>query len=759
MKWPGETNHTNQNESGLDVLQAQTFLEWFVQLFSRRHQKFWIVLLFAQLLLPGSLYLYLNAEIEVNQATEINISGRQRMLTHKILLQLSLLDSEAQGLYIQPIREELLFTIGEMHRNHFLLFHKTSIQESRSPLPKNVKNLVFQDNFSFNDRVIEFLKNAEAFISSDKIVIEGVAFDRKEWVSLMIRSDLLERLDEIVNAFVEASAASIREIHILETVLLILTAIFMFLFPVGFAYLQDRRKHLRKRDNLLSTLVEHIPEAVILTDHKGMVVYANPAFEQITGYQAEEILGQNPNIWKSGWHSAEFYQELWETIQSEKVWRGTFINRTKQGKLIHVETSITRVQGANEKEFYYIGLQRDLTIQVQLEQQVRNARNMEALGALTYGVAHDFNNLLSPIMGWAEYCKTGLPSNSEYYEPVTHILTAAQRSRDLVKDLMAVSKNKGEERIVVDLEALMREAVEFILPSLPKGIIVSVETKDQHRFVLIKSSHGFQAIVNLLLNASQAMSQGGKMVVQVVEKNGNAIKSVDGGSFSGKCYGVSIEDSGVGMNKETIKHIFDPYFSSKKGSGSGLGLFNVSQTAIENDGFLQVESEVGKGSVFRLFFEALPEELHPSSDLNLETFPLGEESILFVDDEQLIVDYTVYSLGRLGYKVFGYTNCVKALEHFQRDPQEFDLVIADYFMPEMVADIFVRKIRIMNMKVPLLIYSGGDIQWIKDQLNGAGHLQFLQKPAEMAVFSHVLRRIFDQKYSDQQKDNIDIQAG
>ena len=470
--------------------------------------------------------------------------------------------------------------------------------------------------------------------------------------------------------------------------------------------IQDRISEISR----LAMILEQTEEDIIITDLDGNVTYVNPAFEKITGYSSTEVIGQNPRFLKSGKVSEEIYNELWDTITSGKVWRGMIINKKKDGSLIEEDSTISPMRNHDNKNHGYFAVKRDMTAHNKLERQLRQSQKMEAIGTLAGGIAHDFNNILTAILGYTELAKMELPENSTTSNKLAEVLRAGNRAKELVKQILTLSRKTEQELVPVRIDLVIKEALKLLRASIPSTIDIRQDIHTSQGTVMADPTQIHQIMMNLCTNSFQAMQKkGGILGISLehkditefdVEKNGYNIKS-------GDYLKLVISDTGSGINKKDMERIFEPYFTTKKlGEGTGLGLAVIDGIVKNINGFITVYSEVDIGTTFNILFpyNRLVDEIH--SDIQLKKIPTGNERILFVDDEEQITTLGKLILEDLGYTVTSTLRSSEALKIFRNNPNDFDLVISDISMPGLSGFELSNEISDIRSDIPIILCTG-----------------------------------------------------
>ena len=372
-----------------------------------------------------------------------------------------------------------------------------------------------------------------------------------------------------------------------------------------------RKAHIRakKVNQLLSTAFEQAVETVVITDTNGVIEYANPAFQNISGYSREEALGKRINILKSGKHDARFYEELWNTINSGNVWHGRFKNKRKNGTLYEEEVSISPVRDHSGKIINFVAVKRDITHEVELEQQLRQSQKLKAIGQFAHKVAHDFTNVLMMILGNAEMAKKQLPASSEAMPFINEITNSANRITSFVAELMAFAHPSPPRTTAIYLNRIIDGIDEIIKKATAPAIKFNIVIKNPKVRVKVDASQIEQAIVHIVANSVEAMPQCGTLTIEVSSTSTSTedamllpanLRNED---ESIPDYAIlTISDTGCGMTEESQIRIFEPFYTTKKDKHNvGLGLSMVYKIVEQHGGQITVQSAPEQGATFRIF--------------------------------------------------------------------------------------------------------------------------------------------------------------
>lgn len=353
---------------------------------------------------------------------------------------------------------------------------------------------------------------------------------------------------------------------------------------------------------ILLESIEQASETFLVTDLEGRIIYVNPAFEEVTGYTRREVLGKNPRILKSGEHNAEFYRALWETLQAGRRWNGRIVNRRKDGTLYTDEVRITPIFDKHKKPRYYLVLRHDITRETQLEEQLNQSQKMESLGLLAGQISHDFNNLLTIIIGSMELIGEDLKPGSVGAKLAAEILRSSKESANFIKELMIFARKRETHPVLTTLNEPVTELKVLLDSLLGKGVKVVYSLANNLAKVKIEPDNFKQAALNLAVNARDAMSGAGGIMIKTFNAGPEDLPpSLPRGSY---CV-FEISDTGPGIPPEVLPHIFEPFFTTKpRGKGTGLGLSTVYGIVTQNGGQVIATNRQGGGAVFTVYFPA-----------------------------------------------------------------------------------------------------------------------------------------------------------
>ena len=406
--------------------------------------------------------------------------------------------------------------------------------------------------------------------------------------------------------------------------------------------------------------------------------------------------------------------------------------------LLVVSEDITKRKGLEERE-------------KKLEAQLRHLQKMEALGTLASGIAHDFNNVLAPIIGYTELLLLKSIKGDEFQESLSAILNASLRARDLVQQILTFSRQGTEIYSPVAIHPVVKESIKLLQSTLPPSIRVQDQIDETCPPVVGNATHLHQVIMNLCTNAYHAMKEtGGVLAIELAPVELSEMDNVQfPGLASGSFIRLSVSDTGVGMTRDVLDRIFDPYFTTReKGEGTGLGLSLVHGIIKAHSGTVRAYSEPGKGAVFHVYLPAAPDLSDTGKDVPPQVLPGGRERILYVDDEEQLAEMTRQMLIRLGYQVTAVTSSVQAFDLFEKNPDQFDLVVSDLAMPDLTGLELAQKVTAVRPNLPVIICTGFSERMNTDLAKSIGIIGFLMKPVVYRDLALTVRKTLDKAFGD-----------
>lgn len=497
----------------------------------------------------------------------------------------------------------------------------------------------------------------------------------------------------------------------------------------------------------LATAIEQTGETIIVSDPRGAILYANPAFEATSGYSCEEVEGKTFGLFKSGKHDEAFYRELWSTIKTGKTWRGKFVNKKKDGTLYDEDAVISPVRNAFGEIVNYVAVKRDISNEVKLERQLLQSQKMESVGRLAGGVAHDFNNMLGIILGYTDLALGKVKTSQPIHEELHEIQMSAQRAADLTRQLLAFARKQTVAPKVVNINEAVGGMLKILQRLIGENIEVVWKPGPELWPVKIDPSQVDQILTNLCVNARDAIAGAGRIVIATA----NITLDRDWchgheGAIPGDYALLTVADDGCGMTPQVLAHVFEPFFTTKGvGQGTGLGMATVYGIVKQNDGFILVSSREGGGTTVSIYLprqenvEILVTEVDSAGPI-----ARGHETILVVEDEPVLLRMNKMILRRLGYKVVTANRPGEALQFADSQADNIHLLLTDVIMPDMNGVELSREILKRYPGIKCMFMSGYPADAIVKEDVLKDGLHFIQKPFTSFDLAAAVRKALDQ---------------
>ncbi len=474
------------------------------------------------------------------------------------------------------------------------------------------------------------------------------------------------------------------EIPILKTVVPIMLEGRKHLLE-SFFDISERKRAEAERERLVLA-IEQVEESVVITDVEGTIQFVNRAFEGTTGYSADQAIGMNVRILKSGRHDDLFYRKMWDALIKGETWIGRLINKRKDGALFTEEATISPVRDSSGNTVNYVAVKRDITDEIKREEQYRQAQKMESIGRLAGGMAHDFNNMLGVILGYTDMALAQVDSSLPLHGDLKEIQIASERSADLTRQLLAFARRQTIMPKVIDLNQTLSGMLNMLQRLIGEDIGLDWMPETEIWPVMVDPSQVDQVLVNLSVNARDAISGVGKIIIETKNVTfDEAYRANHTEVVLGDFVRLAVSDDGCGMDKETLENIYEPFFTTKAmGQGTGLGLATVYGIVKQNGGFINVYSEVGQGTTFRIYWPRGGEisgEIDATKTVELSA--RGQETILLVEDEPALLKLTSTMLELQGYNLLTAATPSEAIRLFEESDSPINLLLTDVVMPEM----------------------------------------------------------------------------
>ncbi len=515
-------------------------------------------------------------------------------------------------------------------------------------------------------------------------------------------------------------------------------------------FIADEKK---RTDELLhlSTAINQSAETVVISDAKGIIQYVNPAFEKTSGYTRDEVVGQNPRILKSEIHSEAFFKDMWGTILAGQPWNGQIHNQRKEGSPYVVDATISPILSQTGEVVNFVGVMRDITKELSLEEQFRHSQKMEAVGRLASGVAHDFNNILQTILGFCGVLLLESAGQDALQQDVLEIQNAAKRAGGLTRQLLAFGRRQPFMKEQIDLNLVLAEQTNMLCRLLGENLSLDFDPSEKLGCVKADRSQLEQVIMNLVVNARDAMPHGGAIKIctdNVIFNEDEIMIQTSNREFV--C--LSVTDTGMGMNEEVLDHIFEPFFTTKPvGEGTGLGLSVIYGIVDQHGGWIEVKSKPGEGTTFKVYLpRSIGEKGHvqPTDDQSYilsQSYGNRQKSILLVEDDPQVRRLASLVLAEAGYAVKDADSAEAAAVAFEKDGGRFDLLLIDAVLPDLAGTDLADELNSQKAGIPVIIFSGYADERIRMGLIEERGYNFLRKPFSTESLLNIVQSVLSRR--------------
>ncbi len=450
----------------------------------------------------------------------------------------------------------------------------------------------------------------------------------------------------------------------------------------------------------LGRAMDQSGDLIVMTDAQSRITYVNQAFVEQSKFAADEVLGRSPmaalGIEDDG---DRLRGDILEACSQEGSWHGRLKGRQKDATPLHLDVRISPLLDSQGRCSGYVGSHREIGQQLALELRLEQGHRLEAIGTLAGGIAHDFNNVLMAIHGFGEIAqmKTTEPGVKVALDG---ILRASERARDLVQQILAFSRNQTHDRKPIRIAAVAKEALRFVRATLPASISLELAIDTESR-VMGDPTELQRILVNLSTNAMLAMG-GGPGCLRVEVRDSDGPKGVGDSGW----VRLTVADTGCGMTPEVLARIYEPFFTTRPGTGgTGMGMAVVHGLVLSMNGDIQVETEPGAGTTFHILLPVHEGSVEPSTRQG-EAWVQGQGRILFVDDETILCDAASELLNHLGYDCEAFSDPLQALDRLRHRADAFALILTDMTMPGMTGDKFAAACLEIASDIPVIVCTG-----------------------------------------------------
>jgi len=506
-----------------------------------------------------------------------------------------------------------------------------------------------------------------------------------------------------------------------------------------------KRRLAEEHYHKLANAVDQSPFSTVVTTPDGRVQYVNPKFTHSTGYTLEEIFEKEIPVLREGHANDESFREFEQTVAEGRKWSGELCTRCKDGRNLWEFVQVSPIRNHADEITHLLSMREDITERKKLEDQLRQAQKMESLGTLAGGIAHDFNNVLAIINGFTEIALSRAGGDETNAKHLREIHNAAQRAIGLVRQILTFSRKTEATFKAVPLNQHIKDLGRMCAETFPRTVAFTVEVDEALPSLWADPNQLQQVIMNLCVNARDAMPNGGRIAISTSRVDGASIVRL-GADASRPYVCIKVSDTGCGMPPQVRARIFEPFFTTKQNSGgTGLGLAVVYGIILNHRGFLDVESIEGQGSIFQVF---LPMELPKAAALEAEiaggvpaVFPCGTETILIVEDEASLRELLCTILEPRGYKVLSASDGTRAVDVLMSEPGTIDVVLLDLNLPQLNGIDVYKTLRRLRPEAKVIIISGNITPETRRELNLHGQPEFLPKPYQIEELGRRLRLV------------------
>lgn len=505
--------------------------------------------------------------------------------------------------------------------------------------------------------------------------------------------------------------------------------------------LRKKLKDLEQQKLFNQSILNSIPDGIVVTSPQRLILRCNPALYNMFDYADDELVGQPETILFDTEPVYFRREDLLPTV--------SFRFRRKDGSYFIGEAHGSEIRSDSGELIGYLKVIHDITDRINsvrqrdnLEEQLRQAQKMEAVGTLAGGIAHDFNNLLSAILGYAELARFKQEQEKEVSRDIDQIINAGRKATELVKQILAFSRQEKAKRTFTRPSDLIREVIVLLRASIPSTIVIREQIDSSDTMIMADVSQLHQVLMNLCTNSYHAMeTKGGVMTIglETIEANQlsfNVLPDVD------RYAKIFVSDTGEGIEQDVIGRIFDPYFTTKEsGKGTGLGLAVVYGIVEEHNGHIEVLSDKESGTSVNIYLPTVVGDQIIADRRKICDITGGSERVLLIEDQQVVRDCIRSFLEQFGYEVRACVDGREAVRVFDTEPQAFDLVITDQTMPGLTGLEVAKALLARRPELPIILCSGYSAALTPEKLRETGIREFMPKPVSLHDLAATMRRV------------------
>jgi PAS domain S-box-containing protein len=512
----------------------------------------------------------------------------------------------------------------------------------------------------------------------------------------------------------------------------------------------EKTRALVDSEERYRTITENSPDIITRYDKQLRHIYVSPNVITLSGKKAEDYIGKTYK--EMGYPEAvclpieEAISKTFKSGEQQELEYEYHLPNTPGS--IFISQRLKPEFGPDGTVASVIGVSHDITERKKLEEQLRQAQKMEAIGTLAGGIAHDFNNILGVIMGYTELLLEEIPEQESQHQNLKQVMAAARRGEEMVKQILAFSRKSEEEKKPVHIDHILEEALKMLRSSLPTTIEIKSQIEGTLGLVMANPTQIQQVIMNLSTNAAHAMRENGgvlEITLKEITIKENENELMEFNLAPGRYQLMTVKDTGIGMTPGIMERIFEPYFTTKRpGEGTGMGLSVVHGIIKSHGGEIRVFSEPLKGTTFHVYFPVAEDIKEPTIKKDRPIMG-GSERILFVDDDNSLAEMGKLMLEKLGYKVTVRTSSIEALEVFRKTPNKFDLVITDQTMPNKTGTQLTRELLRLRPDIPVILCTGFSETVNKENFKALGIRGFVMKPIVKNDIAKIIRKVLEEK--------------